>query len=864
MEQVFSLSRPVANMGKITKLVATAQQRSSVRTLEVLSYPLYYDGTLVNWTADNGLAGIDGSNTYFVTFTFNNRANSIYPSVGYSDLKDVYLQVDVRKHRNTPAASAVLMSINCGEHTVGEIETDIMSVASLADFSVPYDNTQTIRIRLDDSAYSQLSSKLMGVADSGIIDIGVRATGGCLEIANARLIVVCQQTVVGPSLEMYYTSADPTSSQSTPQNSIGGYVSTNRVYTPSFLSDSIGTSDLEVPVSSLENHSSTGLIQLGPEIASFNSIDSNTVSVLQRGISPSTSPSACSDIPDRAVVLSTSDIFNTLPLEGQSQYRCVAIVNESTDEASNIKIMVLQNPDNVAQIDIGIEIPAHDRCLIVQGGSSSATQIVTTNFSEIAYTGKYDGSAVFVVSRPGVVALIESFVMSGNQATITVDANLNLIDGETYCIMPAPSARLTNEFTQPSNVTFLNGATDTVTLSESSEIRQYDLFYLWIKRTLRSSVSDMEDTGGIIAIQYTRPDTPTYFNGMVASWGLQQSLVDSYANHDLEESSGQQSIYTRYRRWNLLSNQLDTKYGLLFEENKKWSSVDSGFVFLNEDYLRCVCVSLWYYSPAALGFTRDILTRSKTPFVSPIIAKADSSIIDGEEQATGEWIIIEEGYSDTQNVIKLRLTDNWGVNKSYTSAPFSPGLHHIFCAVNFLLPPFGGNAPSEVIIDIDGKSEIIQQGPSFSIISTASKIKVNDIAFGNVAYKKVQVGAHLSEVVITSELMSHDQSTRMMRYGSDFVNDESTFYDDVTFFGLAYNQPETVSVAQVLSSGSDIVIAKTNGEIVKGFRSLWDVEYNQFSTNMLTLLRPQKPSGVTIDGSNSGPLVISGTSIRIP
>lgn len=339
-----------------------------------------------------------------------------------------------------------------------------------------------------------------------------------------------------------------------------------------------------------------------------------------------------------------------------------------------------------------------------------------------------------------------------------------------------------------------------------------------------------------------------YDSDVKGVWQFNQSLEDEISDDDFVCAGLLPSTYQQFQRYNLLLDETQTKYGLELESNKVYSAGDISS-FVSGTYK--LGIGFWWNVASAIGMTRHSVTRNLTPQIAPIIAKADSTISGGfETTSNAEFIISEIGYSNEQNQIELAICIGGGMPTNvFRSEPYLPGLHHVF--VNYYdIDASVGFAR----LDIDGKT-----GSLYSTVgglSTQSgELRLNDISYGYTAHHTSHAsGNFISDLIVKSSASAtSDDSIRMFRYGWEHIARTDLIYNEFSFFGVSYQQPTTIDTNQIYVEGDNIFVVRSDGKIFKGFRSIWEREFNYPDENSLNSLKISKQDGTrkaewTIDG----------------
>ena len=363
------------------------------------------------------------------------------------------------------------------------------------------------------------------------------------------LLLICEVTYTNPAggswsqFFMHYTTSDPTTNQSTPSNSLGGHQSPNEVYVTSQIKSSITATNTTIPlIDSTTFPETSGLAQIGPEIMRYSSIDTsnNLLLNVSRGIVPVSFPMPSSVAPYREYVnfLEIDRLFDRRPTSGLIQFRCVAFLyDDASVRVDDTRVLLIQNlTTNIqtdVQIDIGIEVPEYD----THDGIANTTAPTTTTFTAIAGASPEifnfhqsegsipEGSDLFeggyVVFNPAGVggttetlAQITSFDIVGSTATFILDRDVSatVVSGASFRINPSSCQTISNETISPveNSGRFLgflgDGGSNVVGYNNIKErndrMLNYDVFYLWIKRTLTNNKKASLDTGALVLIEF--------------------------------------------------------------------------------------------------------------------------------------------------------------------------------------------------------------------------------------------------------------------------------------------------------------------------------------------------------------------------
>lgn len=352
-------------------------------------------------------------------------------------------------------------------------------------------------------------------------------------------------------------------------------------------------------------------------------------------------------------------------------------------------------------------------------------------------------------------------------------------------------------------------------------------------------------------------DSETASDSVLGVWEFNRTLLDTVRDNDFTSPEGSLPTYERVLVNNLLAGAIEGTYALKFEDKRL--SAGNSFTFTNGNTF-LINVGFWYKTSTILGFSKNTTTKRKTPVLSPIICKADSEIVDGIESiTTGEWILYESGYSDTENIINLAICSTAGnPDFVFQSKPFEPGTHHVYFVYE------GTSTYQYVRIEIDGDPGIVHVIPqSASVLSdTTASLRINDVVVGPVSHKRKNETALMYDLVVRSNYnFGSSDSVRMIRFGWEYLVYENLFFKQFEFLGFSYTQPSTVTTTSITSAGGDLILSKSNGQIIRGHRPVWDVEHKFDNDTTIDIYQPSDKTKV--QATDSG-LKITGASIRIP
>ena len=320
------------------------------------------------------------------------------------------------------------------------------------------------------------------------------------------------------SLTFRYTSITENSVQNTPENSLGGYITTNSVYDAASITSSITQVDSIVPVTVLPVETA-GLSLIDFEVIKYTSTDVPNFHLdgVTRGLVPNIGttigfPHGMKPQAESVRYLTVSNLFDPKFDNNYKQYRCIAIKNISSFAIDDVKVIVINDNDSDPRIDIGIEVPKHDYRTGRITSVSSGSLFINSGFAGLFADNYFANSLLRITSgtATGNLSLISSY--DGATGTFVTEDDLGTIAiNDNFEIDPAPSQRVLNQLVKPELDGFFfgfleDGGSDEIAHDSVREnvgnFRPNDVFYLWVQRTIKKNVKSKSDTAAVILIQH--------------------------------------------------------------------------------------------------------------------------------------------------------------------------------------------------------------------------------------------------------------------------------------------------------------------------------------------------------------------------
>ena len=324
-------------------------------------------------------------------------------------------------------------------------------------------------------------------------------------------------------IKVYLTSLEPNMSQTIDAQSIGGYISSTYIYPETNLSTTIGLYDMSLTLENWSNLSGLSYLNINNEIIKVNSITSNSVSILQRGVNGILNIHVAGD---NVRGISLDRVFNNVFNDEYKQYRCFAVKNNpyyfnpsAILTAFNMSAYIFQNSINInSSFKISIEVPKHQYRSSISTSWTSMTLTDSSLISESLEDNIFANSYLKIIDGPnsGMGRVISSFD-SSTGVFVFQDAfpfsSGTYIPEVQYEIEPSPAQRvstgtespvvgtdLVSSFSQPSENSPLS--INIRKSTNSSHLYANDVIYIWVERTVKKGSPGFDENSFILNFNY--------------------------------------------------------------------------------------------------------------------------------------------------------------------------------------------------------------------------------------------------------------------------------------------------------------------------------------------------------------------------
>lgn len=300
-------------------------------------------------------------------------------------------------------------------------------------------------------------------------------------------------------------------------------------------------------------------------------------------------------------------------------------------------------------------------------------------------------------------------------------------------------------------------------------------------------------------------------------WLFQDNLNESAQDNNLSQSSSDPLIYgTRYF-YDLINRKLISDKTIYLSDSLSTSVAPFSLGSTGNE----MSIAFWYYSSENIGF---INKSSQQSYVVPIIASSNYISNGVTASPTALQFKLEEvAHSDSSNKLLLSISDVGStVSGTMYSSPYESGKwHHIVLSIKY--GPTAGKTTARIDLDnIVGPDFVISSG----IYSVFSTFWINKyVGPGNLSSVKNPEAGQLSELIVFSNYSGQERALRLTKYGYLFSCDSNYIWTRIDELGLSQTNPLTISTIKIVNEGQTVYVLRSDGEILKGQRPLWDAEF---------------------------------------
>lgn len=307
-----------------------------------------------------------------------------------------------------------------------------------------------------------------------------------------------------------------------------------------------------------------------------------------------------------------------------------------------------------------------------------------------------------------------------------------------------------------------------------------------------------------------------YNSNILGIWRFNNNLFDEVNNNNFLQwvSNGVTATvdgeFSTFDKLSFFDNSVSRVSGLGLGSTEYTADVTSALIDPSE-----LSICFWWTQDQPLGFVRHTITFEKEARTLPVIAKADKTVSGGLESISGAatFYIVEKAASATTNKMSISICDSIPFPPvTFETGAYLPGTHH-FCLTVSLK-----NNTAEVYLD--GKLSVTSE--DIIVVEPCSAgLKLGSINPNYVAHQSSEESV-IADLILVDEPMAQEDIVKVMVFGVDYFTDDETSNYQMQSFPIAYSRPCTTETTKILSTGGDVYVYRSNGDILKGEQSIWD------------------------------------------
>jgi len=249
---------------------------------------------------------------------------------------------------------------------------------------------------------------------------------------------------------------------------------------------------------------------------------------------------------------------------------------------------------------------------------------------------------------------------------------------------------------------------------------------------------------------------------------------------------------------------------------------------------------------------------------SPIVSKSRFSLDLVSQMVSADdatFVIYEESIEDELNRMYILLQDPDGLQSIWSSPSYSAGQYHYFWI------SYDG-VQGRLSLYTDGVEQDLnlEQGdgvPSNLNISQNTQLRINESAIGKNSLLRRSYSSIDEFFIEDARQFEPSIISRHINFGSEYAYDAQLSKREKILCGSSFDDPSAISVSSAFSNGTNIYSGRTDGQVFKGDRLLWESRRdfaNRDELNHVKISFLSSESSVSVD---NGSLKISKASVRL-
>lgn len=338
-----------------------------------------------------------------------------------------------------------------------------------------------------------------------------------------NLLKNAKESFLDRNIKMFYTSIEPSIAQNNYSQSIGGFLSSNQIYSESVLYSDLSFYDKYIILED-DSLSESQYIFVNDEIIEIEKWEGNKGNIKNRNLFDTPIRFHCSGSVVRKYV--KENLFDSKFSSDRKQYRCISVKNTSSNGeiAKDVHVYIkMQSRNDLSDYRIAIELPISE---YYEGVSQKGSRqyFIDNGLIGSFYDNYYKGCSLTFVSgqNSGQTRIVSDFSKQSGMIIVDKEFPYDIEKDDTYYIDSHPSQRLKSPFDVPlygSNAEssglivsdFYNAiyAENALSINFNNRENKGDLlpnqcFYVWIERSLDSVNKGLKNNRIILSVNYNR------------------------------------------------------------------------------------------------------------------------------------------------------------------------------------------------------------------------------------------------------------------------------------------------------------------------------------------------------------------------
>lgn len=315
-------------------------------------------------------------------------------------------------------------------------------------------------------------------------------------------------TITKNDIQIYLTCLDPKDSeQLVYSQSVGGHISSSYLYPKTTFLQPSGLYDTTLSLASSPSMGDSEYLSANGEIIQVE--PGNPSKVISRGVNKLVRIHLAGD----EVYAIKNDFFNDVFNDSYKQYRCIAIVNNSTTySAYNVRVGAIQTGFNpYMQLGMAIEYPSNQYLPSRTSTSSTFSTLVDTSLIGEYEDNHFKDAILWIGSSQPIGRVVGSF--DSDTGTFTfLEFIPSFSAGVSYWISPGPCQRLRSGIDTPavnariSNFIPVNNQTSVsiniLNTSNGGTLAPKGVVYIWFERFIQKGTESFQNNSIVLNIKY--------------------------------------------------------------------------------------------------------------------------------------------------------------------------------------------------------------------------------------------------------------------------------------------------------------------------------------------------------------------------